>query len=63
MKLKGECVLLREEFEDYQRVFAEKDIHTFADWLHYYSQLDLALDLEALEKIKDFYTETGWAWV
>ena len=31
----------------------------FADWLRYYNNLDVAPGLEALEKMKSFYTERG----
>ena len=32
---------------------------TFSDWLRYYNNLDLAPGLEALEKMRNFYTEKG----
>ena len=32
---------------------------TFVDWLRYYNNLDVAPGLEALEKMKGFYTEKG----
>ena len=31
----------------------------FTDWLCYYNNLDVAPGLEALEKMKSFYTERG----
>ena len=34
-------------------------MRTFADWLHYYNNLDVAPGLEALEKMRTFYTEKG----
>jgi len=34
-------------------------MRTFADWLRYYNNLDVASGLEALEKMKSFYTERG----
>ena len=34
-------------------------MRTFADWLRYYNNLDVAPGLEALEKMKSFYTERG----
>jgi len=58
-KLKGEYVLTRAEWEGSQRVFKEKGMHTFAHWLHYYNNLDVAPGLEALEKMRSFYTEKG----
>ena len=41
-KLKGEYVLTRDEWEVCQRVFAEKGMQTFAYWLRYYNNLDVA---------------------
>ena len=32
---------------------------TFADWLRYYNNLDVASGLEALEKMRAFYTDKG----
>ena len=58
-KLKGEYVLIRDEWEGCQRVFTEKGMQTFADWLRYYNNLDLAPGLEALERMRAFYTEKG----
>jgi len=34
-------------------------MRTFADWLRYYNDLDVAPGLEALEKMRNFYTEKG----
>jgi len=34
-------------------------MRTFADWLRYYNNLDVAPSLEALEKMRNFYTEKG----
>ena len=34
-------------------------MRTFADWLRYYNNLDVGPGLEALEKMKSFYTERG----
>jgi len=58
-KLKGEYVLTREEWEACQWVFKDKGMRTFADWLGYYNNLDVAPGLEALEKMRNFYTEKG----
>ena len=58
-KLKGDYVLTREEWEGCQRLFKEKGMCTFADWLRYYSNLDVAPGLEALEKMRAFYTDKG----
>jgi len=40
-------------------VFKDKGMRTFADWLRYYNNLDVAPGLEALEKMRNFYTEKG----
>ena len=34
-------------------------MHTFADWLRYYNNLDVAPGLQALEKMRTFYIENG----
>lgn len=34
-------------------------MQTFADWLHYYNDLNVAPRLEALEKMRAFYTDKG----
>ena len=58
-KLKGGHVLSREEWQGCKRTFAENGMQTFADWLRYYNNLDVAPGLEALEKMRAFYTENG----
>ena len=58
-KLKREYVLTRDEWEGCQRLFEENGMRTFADWLRYYNNLDMAPDLEALEKMRTFHTEKG----
>ena len=58
-KLKGGYVLTRQDSEECQRVFKEKEMRTFADWLRYYNNLDVGPGLEALERMKSFYTERG----
>ena len=40
-------------------MFKEKGMRTFADWLRYYTNLDVVPGLEALEKMRAFYTEKG----
>ena len=32
---------------------------TFADWVRYYNDLDVVAGLEALEKIRAFFTDKG----
>jgi len=58
-KLKGGYVLTRAEWEECQRVFKEQGMRTFGDWLCYYNNLDVGPGLEALEKMKSFYTARG----
>ena len=58
-RLKGGYVLTRDEWEGCQRLFKEKGMRTFADWLPYYNNLDVAPGLEALERMRAFYTENG----
>ena len=41
------------------KLFREKGMRTFADWLRYYNNLDVAPGLEALQKKRNFYTEKG----
>ena len=52
-------MLSRDEWEGCQRLFKEKGMRTFADWLRYYNNLDVAPGLEALERMRAFYTEKG----
>ena len=42
-----------------QKIFKEKGMKTFADRLRYYNNLDVAPGLEALEKMRAFYSERG----
>ena len=58
-KQKGGYILTLDEYARCQRLFKEKGMSTFADWLRYYSDLDVAPGLEALEKMRNFYTEKG----
>ena len=58
-KLKGEYVLTLKEYDDCHRIFREKGMKTFRDWLEYYNNLDVAPFLEALQKMKEFYTGLG----
>ena len=51
--MKGEYVLTREEWEGCPRLFKEKGMLTFADWLRYNNNLNVAPGLEA------FCTEKG----
>ena len=58
-KQKGGYLLTPDEYARCQREFKEKGMRTFADWLRYYNNLDVAPGLEALKKMRNFYTEKG----
>ena len=58
-QLKGGYVLTSKEYEGCQRSFKERGMRTFGDWLEYYNNLDVAPFLEALQKMKEFYTSLG----
>ena len=58
-KLKGEYVLTLKEYDDCHLIFKERGMQTFGDWLEYYNNLDVAPFLEALQKMKEFYTSLG----
>ena len=48
-----------EEYEECKRVFQERGMQTFGDWLEYYNNLDVTPFLKKLEKMKGFYTKLG----
>ena len=56
-KLKACHLLTREQWEDCNRVYRERGMESFADWLSYYNNLDVAPGIEALEKMRNFFTE------
>ena len=58
-KLKGDFVLKLSEWKACKETFREKGMKTFKDWVRYYNNLDVAPGLEALQKMKNFYTEKG----
>ena len=58
-KLKECFVLKLSELKECRRIFKERGMTTFADWLRYYNNLDVAPGPEALEKMRAFYTEKG----
>ena len=58
-KLKGDFVLKLSEWKACKKLFREKGMKTFKDWVRYYNNLDVAPGLEALQKMKNFYTEKG----
>ena len=58
-KLKGKYLLTEEEFELCKKIFHEKGMTKFGDWLEYYNNLDVAPGIEAIKKMKDFYYSRG----
>lgn len=50
-----------QNIQEWKTIFQEKTTQTFADWLRYYNDLDEAPGLEALEKMRAFYTDKGIA--
>ena len=57
--LKGEYVLKLSEFIGCRKLFREKGMRTFRHWLEYYNNLDVGPGLEALEKMRVFYSSKG----
>ena len=58
-QLRNSFALKPEEYEECKRVFEERGMRTFGDWLEYYKNLDVTPFLETLEKMKAFYTKLG----
>ena len=58
-KLKGEYVLSPSEYNECRKLFREKEMRTFRNWLEYYNNLDVTPGLEALEKMRSFYSNKG----
>ena len=58
-KLKNEFTLKLSEWKACKQLFREKGMKTFKEWVCYYNNLDVAPGLEALQKMKNFYTEKG----
>ena len=58
-KLKDEFTLKLSEWKACKKLFQEKGMKTFEGWVRYYNNLDVAPGLEALEKMRNFYTEKG----
>ena len=58
-KLKDEFTLKLSEWKACQQTVREKGMKTFKEWVRYYNNLDVAPGLEALQKMKNFYTEKG----
>ena len=55
----GAYLLTLREWHECKRTFDERGMHTFSDWLRYYNNLDVAPFVEALVKMRDFYTARG----
>ena len=58
-QLKNKFTLTPKEYDECKRVFQERGMQTFGDWLEYYNNLDVTPFLETLEKMKAFYTKLG----
>ena len=58
-RLKSGLVLKLSDWKACKRLFKVKGIQTFADWLCYYKNLDVAPGLEALQNMHAFCTEKG----
>ena len=58
-KLKGQYSLSLKEWQSCKRIFRERGITTFADWLRYYNDLDVEQFLEALTNMRNFYHRYG----
>ena len=58
-RLKNEFVLTLTEWKQCGQLFKEKGMQTFRVWLRHYNNLDVAAGLEAMVKMRDFYTEKG----
>lgn len=56
---KGKYLLTLDEWQQCKRLFEEKGMQTFADWLRYYNNLDVVPGLEALKKMRGFYAKKG----
>ena len=58
-QLKNSFALTPAEYDACKRVFQERGMQTFGDWLEYYNNLDVTPFLETIEKMKAFYTNIG----
>ena len=58
-QLKNEFTLTPKEYGECKRVFQERGMQTFGNWLEYYNNLDVTPFLETLEKMKAYYTKLG----
>jgi hypothetical protein len=58
-KHKGDTVLTWQEWRQCKKIFKERNMRTFADWLEYYNNLDVEPFIEAADKMKAFYGDKG----
>ena len=58
-KQKAGYLLSQEEWQSCKKVFQEKGMKTFANWLQHYNNPDVVPFLEALGKMGSFYGERG----
>jgi hypothetical protein len=58
-RLKGGYLLTLKEWKSCKRVFREKQMSTFADWLRYYNNLDVEPFVEAAVKMRAIYGDWG----
>jgi len=58
-ELKGRYLLTRKEWEYCKKLYEEKGMKTFKDWLEYYNNIDVIPGIEAMEKMLSFYREKG----
>ena len=58
-KLKNKYLLKLSDWKNCKRIFREKGMQTFGDWLERYNNLDVEPFLEALNKMKSFYSDRG----
>ena len=58
-QLRNSFALTPANYKECKRVFQERGMQTFGDWLEYYNNLDVTPFLETLEKMKGFYTKLG----
>ena len=56
-QLKNSFALTPAEYDECKRVFQERGMQTFGDWLEYYNNLDVTPFLETIETMKAFYTK------
>ena len=58
-KLKQASVCTEAEYEECKRIFQERGMSTFGDWLEYYNRLDVEPFLLAATNMRGFYADLG----